>query len=562
MKTCYNSAVNIELAKIIKQLYDLEMDPEVSRPDPKFGDFATNVALQLAGKLNSNPRIIAEQIVDKLTETKRYKEISIAGPGFINVFIKDDTLLESIGRVPEKHYANQNIVFEYSCPNAFKELHTGHLYQTVYGDITSRLMLLGGAKLKRTSFGGDVGLHVAKCLWGMVKKLDGENPDKLSEVGDSPFERSRWISSCYVYGSKMYEDDANAKSEIDELNKTIYGFHDKHSEVTPLEKIYWETRQWSFDYFGAFYDLIKVEKMQYFAESETAPVGMKVVSEQLKKGKLKESDGAIVFEGDESKHLHTRVFVTSRGLPTYETKDIGVIWLEQERYGFDRRYIITGNDQKDYMRVVFAAAETFQPPLVGKMVHMTNGTVKFADGQKMSSRLGNVTRAIDVLDAVREKVSTIISDQALLDQVTLGAVKYAFARYKLGGDIAFNIDETVSLTGNSGPYLQYAHARARRIIEKASVENNSIDVVGDEDRLLVSKLGEYSEIISLSVKQLEPHHICNYLFELAQEFNRYYEKNRVIGSDNEGHRVALVRQYANTIRDGLAILGIHAPDTM
>lgn len=551
-----------QLIEIIQRLFSLDVDPIVSRPEAKFGDYTTNIALQLAGRLQQPPREVAEQIAAELTATGAYKEVSIAGPGFINVFEKDDSLLESIGKAPEKAFDGQRIVFEYSCPNAFKELHTGHLYQTIFGDIVARLMLLGGANLQRTSFGGDVGLHVAKCLWGMVAELGGAHPEKLEEIPADPFARSSWISARYVQGAKAYEESEATKAEIDELNKTIYGFHNNSDHESPLAQLYWATRQWSYDYFDAFYDLINVEKMHYYPESETAPVGLGVVKENLAKGLLKESDGAVVFEGDESKHLHTRVFITSRGLPTYETKDIGVIWMEKQDYNFEHRFILTGNDQKEYMRVVFAAAEAFQPELVGAMTHMTNGTVKFADGQKMSSRLGNVTRAVDVLDIVREKIKELVDDQSLVDDVTLGAVKYAFARYSLGGDIAFNIDETVSLTGNSGPYLQYAHARARRIIEKLGYEPGGVDVVHEEDQALVRKLGEFSDVQSAAIRNLQPHRICNYLFELAQAFNRYYETNRVVGDEKEAHRAGLVKLYADTLKNGLGILGIVAPDAM
>jgi arginyl-tRNA synthetase len=145
--------------------------------------------------------------------------------------------------------------------------------------------------------------------------------------------------------------------------------------------------------------------------------------------------------------------------------------------------------------------------------------------------------------------------------VTLGAIKYAFARYKLGGDISFDIEETVSLQGNSGPYLQYAHARARRILEKTG-SFTMPSTVRDEDRALVRKLGEYSEVLELSIRALEPHHICNYLFELAQEFNRYYEKNQVSGNEHEIHRAGIVALYADTLAAGLTILGIGAPEKM
>lgn len=552
-----------KIAQIIKNEFDVDVDVKLTRPEPQFGDYATNVAMQLAKPLGKSPRDIAHQLVEKLNETGEFEKVEVAGPGFINLTLTGEGLLDLTKKEPIPHYAGKNFVFEYSCPNAFKELHTGHLYQTIYGDIVSRLMLVGGAKLNRTSFGGDVGLHVAKSLWGMVNALGGENPEQLEvDIPDDAFARAGWISACYVSGATAYEENEQAKQEIDDLNKTIYGFHDNNDHESPLAKLYWTARQWSYDYFAAFYALIQVDNQHYYPESETAPVGLKIVREQLEKGNLKESDGAVVFEGDESKHLHTRVFITSKGLPTYETKDIGVIWKEREDYKFDHRYLITGNDQREYMRVVFAAAETFDPTLVGTMTHWTNGTVKFADGKKMSSRLGNVTRAIDVIDAVREKVSELVEDKSMVEDVTLGAVKYTFAKYKLGGDIAFDIDETVSLQGNSGPYLQYAHARARRILEKVQGAVVLPTKVLPEDRLLVRKLGEYREVIELATATLEPHHICNYLFELAQEFNRYYEKNQVVGGDEEAHRAGLVNVYADTLKAGLFILGIAAPDKM
>lgn len=546
----------------VRELFGQSVDVVLTRPEPRLGDFATNVAMQLAKPLGRSPREIAEEIAEQLRKDEDFTEVSIAGPGFINIRLSDAALIRQIYARPEKPYESQKIVFEYSCPNAFKELHTGHLYQTIFGDIASKLMLVGGADLQRTSFGGDVGLHVAKCLWGMLAELGGENSEALSDISDDVFERARWISQCYVRGAKAYEEDEAAKAEIDQLNVTIYDFHEHNDHDSPLAQIYWTTRQWSFDYFEAFYAMLHVDSPRYYPESQTAPIGMKVVREQLEKGNLKESDGAIIFEGDESKHLHTRVFVTSRGLPTYETKDIGVIWLEKEDYNFDHRYLLTGNDQKEYMRVVYAAAEKFRPELAGNMTHLTNGTVRFSDGTKMSSRLGNVSRAADVIDAIRERVADLVKDEDLHEIVTLGAVKYAFAKYKLGGDINFNLEETVSLQGNSGPYIQYAHARARRILEKSSADFAKPSQLFDEDRALIRKLGEYSDVVSLAVAQLEPHHICNYLFELAQEFNRYYEKNRVVGDEKESHRAGLVALYADILKAGLTILGIDAPKKM
>lgn len=550
------------ISQIVRDLYDVDTSVVLTRPDEQFGDYATNVALQLAKPLGKNPREVAESIAEKLRQTGEYAEVSIAGPGFINIRLSDSALLEASRGQATAFNSGRNIVLEYSCPNAFKELHTGHLYQTVFGDILARLLEKSGATVHRTNFGGDVGLHVAKCLWGMVDEFGGEYPEKLAEVSADVFERSRWISQCYVKGAAAYEASEESKLAIDELNKTVYGFHNDNDHESPLARIYWETRQWSYDYFDAFYKAIEVAPFHYYPESETAPVGLEVVHQQLAKGNLKESNGAVVFEGDESKHLHTRVFITSKGLPTYETKDIGVIWQEKADYNFDHRILITGNDQKEYMRVVFAAAETFRPELADTMTHLTNGLVRFGDGSKMSSRLGNVTRAVDVIDVVREKVKGLVEDPALIEPVTLGAVKYVFAKYKFGGDIAFDVDETVSLQGNSGPYLQYSHARARSILEKGGGRGMEPAELQAGERRLLRKLSEYQEVVGAAARELMPHYVATYLYELAQEFNSFYEHNRVIGDARQAQRLWLVEQYANALRDGLGLLGIAAPDKM
>ncbi len=550
------------ISETIKQLFNLEVAVELQRPKPEFGDFATNVAMQLAGRLGQNPRQLAEQIAEQLSTNQLFSAVEIAGPGFINLKLTDQILWQASQASAPAIYQNMNYVLEYSCPNAFKDLHTGHLYQTIYGDILARVLESAGATVHRTSFGGDVGLHVAKCLYGMKIALDGFDSDKLDTVEHDAFLRAQWIGQVYVIGAKAYEDDVTAQADIVEINKAIYRLHEENDHQSPMAQVYWTTRQWSFDYFSAFYQLIKVDNMRYYPESSTAPMGLKVVREQLALGNLEQSDGAVVFKGDEQQHLHTRVFITSNNLPTYETKDIGVIWLEKQDYNFDHRILITGNDQKEYMRVVYAAADVFNPGIGAMMTHLTNGTVRFADGKKMSSRLGNVTRAIDVLDIVKQRVSSITDQPELQDDVALGAIKYAFAKYRLGGDIAFNVEETVSLQGNSGPYIQYAHARACSILAKAGTTGEINQACDASERQLLQKLSEFPEVVEKAAREYLVHGICNYLYELAQEFNRFYEHNRVIDDPRQTIRLALVTRYRDTLASGLQILGIIAPEKM
>jgi arginyl-tRNA synthetase len=550
------------IAQVCKDLFGVEMRVVLSRPDEQFGDYATNIALQLAGKLNKKPRDIAEQLIPELQKklSDIVDEFSIAGPGFINIRLSDAALqkqLEKASAPKPIGYEGQTVVFEYSDPNPFKVLHAGHLYQGVVGDAIVRLLERAGADLHPVNFGGDVGLHVAKNMWAILQDLNGEHPEKLEDI--PPEKHATWLSECYVKGNAAYEDDETAKAEIIDINQRIYRLHEQNDHDSPLAKVYWTCRQWSYDYFDAFYARVGSHFEKYYPESVTAPLGIKTVKEQFKKGIYEESDGAIVFKG-EPYGLHTRVFINSNGLPTYEAKDVGLSMAKWQDYHFDRTIIFTGNDIVEYMKVVLKSIEQFAPELAERTTHLTHGNVKLVGGVKMSSRKGNFLRATDVIDIVTQ-ISEKMSGHA--DEATvLGAIKYAFIKHRIGADIIFDPNESVSLQGSSGPYLQYAHARARSVLAKAIVDSAEGEQLEAGERSLARKITEYPEVVQLAVDELMPHHIATYLYELAQTFNNFYEHNRVIGESREAVRVYLVKLYADTLKDGLELLGIHAPNRM
>lgn len=553
------------ITSIARSVYAADIAVELTRPEEKFGDYATNIALQIARQAGKNPRGLAEELAaaiqDRLAD--KIADATVAGPGFINLRLRDQALVSAIGAGTPQSNNGRRVLLEYSCPNAFKELHTGHLYQTIAGDALGRLLEATGATVFRANFGGDVGLHVAKCLYGITEKIGGEHPEQLNNIPE--VERPEWISAAYVLGAKAYEEDEVAKAKITDINMQIYNFHKSDDQSSNLAKIYWTCRQWSYDYFKDFYDKIQVRPFdKYYPESTTIEPGMAVVNQHTP-AVFEKSDDATVYRG-EGAGLHTRVFITSQGLPTYETKDLGVIFTEVKDFAYDKRVLMTGNDQTDYMKVVFAALGDIDHELAAKQTHLTNGTVRFAGGQKMSSRLGNVTRAVDVIQTVSQVVADENPD-ADYYPTALAAIKYTFLKHRLGSDIAFDINESVSLEGNSGPYLQYAHARARSILAKAPELQGVAESFGDNhfevgERTLARKISEYPETIDKAVAELMPHHICTYLYELAQTFNRFYENNRVIGDEREALRLDLVQHYADTLRDGLTILGIASPDKM
>lgn len=550
------------LQRTIKDLFDIDLEPVLTRPDEQFGDYATNVAMQLAGRLQKPPREIAQLLVEKLQATTggEIKDVAIAGPGFINITLSDVVLLQAAQAAPKAKpttYQGKTVVTEYSDPNPFKVLHAGHFYTSVVGDGISRLVKAAGGTVHAVNFGGDVGLHVGKTMWAILKELDGEHPEKLAEVPEDG--RSEWMAKQYVLGTQAYEDDEQAKEEIIAINKHVYQLHADNDHESPFAQIYWTCREWSYAYFDAFYERIGTPFEKYYPESETAPLGLQTVREQLQKGVFQESDGAVVFDG-EKYGLHTRVFINSHGLPTYEAKDVGLSMAKWRDYHFDTSIIITGNDITEYMKVVLKSIEQFAPELAERTKHITHGNVKLAGGVKMSSRKGNFLRAVDVLDIAHEanKQATGRDDE----QAVLGAIKYSFLKQRIGADIIYVPEESVSLEGNSGPYLQYAHARARSILTKAEQSAAAITGLEEGERSLTRKISEYPEVVAKAVTDLMPHHICTYLYELAQTFNRFYEHNRVIGDDRQAIRLQLVGLYADVLRDGLGLLGIDAPERM
>lgn len=550
------------LAAAVKELFEVEQAVELTRPEERFGDYATNVALQLAGPVGKNPREIAETLAEKLRQDlqSRVSEVTIAGPGFINLRLSDAALMEMLRSEPAKSLEGKTVVAEYSDPNPFKVLHAGHLYTSVVGDAIANLLEQAGATVHRVNFGGDVGLHVAKALWAILQELGGEEPDKLAEIPEN--ERADWMARAYVKGTQAYDQDEAAKTAIVALNKQVYQLHNANDHESAFAQIYWTCRQWSYDYFNTFYDRIGSHFEKYYPESETAALGLQTVREHI--GEVyTESDGAIVFAGEQY-GLHTRVFINSEGLPTYEAKDVGLIMKKWQDYHFDASVVITGNDIIEYMKVVLTSITQFQPELAERSRHLTHGIVKLAGGTKMSSRKGNFLRAVDVLEVASEANRQLVGRDS--EETALGAVKYAFLKVRMGGDIIYDPEESVSLEGNSGPYLQYAHARARSILKKAAESPEAEAPDGSEfdtgERSLVRKISEYTEVIDKATAELMPHHVCTYLYELAQVFNRFYEHNRVVGDPRQAARLALVTAYADTLQSGLKLLGIASPDKM
>jgi len=523
------------------------------------GDYASNAALTAAKALSRNPRELAEELTKELSDAlgEDAERVEVAGPGFINVTLSRAYLARLIGGVDGawgKGAARQGerIIVEYSCPNPFKEMHIGHLMSTVIGESFSRLVENAGADVIRDSYGGDVGPHVAKGIWGLRKKGINE-PITAQEVG-----------RAYEAGGRAYEESEEAKAEIDHINVALYtALAKESSEHTSEERELLELWRKGRDAaFGAFKDIYRVldSNFDYFIfESETTPIGMEVVADALQKGIFTKSEGAVVYHG-EAKGLHTLVFITSRGTPTYETKEVGLAFLKEQRIPSDASYILTGAEQVGHFKVFLAAIEEIAPLVAKKTHHVPHGLLQLTTG-KMSSRKGNVLTAAGIIEEVMERALKKNDDPLVAEQVAAGALKYMILRAAPGVNVVFDPEKSLSLDGDSGPYLQYALVRAKSVLAQATATPDTKDAP-PEPYTIERLIARFPRVAERAEAEKAPQQVATYLTQLAGEWNSFYAKERIIGGEHEAYKLKVAEAFIQTMERGLWLLGISGPERM
>ncbi len=529
------------IQEALKNLDIEDVDFVVEHPaDLAMGDYSTNVAMVCAKKLKTNPKDLAEKITTELSKTPfdKIEKIESIG-GFINFYLKREFFALSVEEIIKKYnfgqnniYSGQKFFIEHTQPNPFKGFHIGHLMNNTIGEALVRLVRSCGGEVKAVTYHGDKGLHVAKAIWGFSQQKD-------------------W-STSYAYGNKAYDEDEEAKAEIIAINKKVYDGSDEE-----INKIYKEGTEKSFAEFEAMYARLGSVFSEHFLESEAGNVGKKIVLENVGQVFEEGDGGAIVFKG-EKYGLHTRVFLNSEGLPTYEAKEVGLAKIKISKYKYDQSITITGNEQDDFFKVTESAIGEVFPELKGKLKHLSHGMLRLPTG-KMSSRTGDVIIAESLIDLVKEKTKGE-------EGVAIGAIKYMILRQSIGGDIVFDLDKSVSTEGDSGVYLQYSHARARSILEKAKTLGIEPDFSKlPEEIFEVEKLlYRFGDVILYSALEYEPHHLVNYLTELARAFNSFYGNNLILDKEDNTspYKVAISSAFTRVMKTGLNLLGIEAPEKM
>jgi arginyl-tRNA synthetase len=524
--------------------------------------------------LKVKPRELAEKLVAELEKGKpdEVESIDIAGPGFINFHLKREFFAEQIKNIlkeKEKFGSNDSfkkiglkkVMIEYTDPNPFKEFHIGHLMSNAIGESIARITEFSGALVKRACYQGDVGLHVAKAIWGYFNEKNNEGKKERSENLDAGK-----LGAYYALGAVAYEENQDAKKEIVNINKKIYS-----KEDLDINKIYKVGREISLDYFAGIYKQLGTKFDLFFFESEAGPIGKKIVEENLENGIFEKSDGAVIFKGDEERGLHTRVFINSEGLPTYEAKELGLVELKRKKYSYDLSLVVTGNEIKDYFKVLLDAVSKVFPLKNSQgtnIRHIPHGMLRLPSG-KMSSRTGDVVTALSLIAKVRQNLKEKFSNKnsdVEDEKIAIGAIKYSILRQSSGDDIIFDLDKSISFEGDSGPYLQYAAVRAQSILRKADEAKmkESTNKSGESVHELEKILYRFPEIVERAALEYEPHYITTYLTELAGLFNNYYANNQIIAAEDKDspYKIALTHAFEIVMRNGLNLLGIEVPERM
>ena len=526
------------------------------------GDYACNVAMVLSKTVGQAPLVIAKQLLTALTGQIEYVErMEIAGPGFLNFYLSRDFFSAEAVRVLEEGAGwgehdtevDEVVLFEYTSPNLFKPLHIGNLVGNIIGESFTRLFEMAGADVRRMNYPSDIGLTVAKGVWGL--RTTGSDPSDIAALGNA-----------YRLGNEAYENDEAAKAEIESINRALYARTDESLNALRDAGIATSRRSLT-----ALCELLGTHFDTEITESQASAPGTEIVKANI--GTVfAESEGAVVYQG-EKVGLHTRVFLNSQGLPTYEAKDVGHFTLKQQAHpDWTQSIIVTGNEQTEYFKVLYAALRELFPEIADKnLEHIPTGFLTLTTG-KMSSRKGNVLTGeslfAEVAQAARERASESRADdvEKLANQLAVAAIKYQILRYSVGSNIVFDKEKALSFEGDSGPYLQYTYARCLSVLEKAKgVGVEPLLAPAPEVPYVLERiLYRFPEVIEEALAERAPHTVVTFLTELAGEFNSFYAHEMIADESDiyAPYKALLTSAVATTLKNGLWVLGIEAPERL
>ena len=574
--------LNIQLKKLfeknIQNIFKEDFSDKIdiqNSTKKEFGDFQTNFAMVTSKILGKNPREIANEIIENFEKNDIIEKMEIAGPGFINIYLKNSFLDNETKKIGNEKYdfsfldSDKTVIIDYSSPNIAKRMHVGHLRSTIIGDSLKRILqFLGFKKVLGDNHVGDWGTQFGKLIVGYNLWLNREAYEK------DPIEE---LERIYV----MFSDEAKKDPSLEDVAREELRKLQSGDEVN--NALWREFIDISIKEYNKIYKRFDITFDYYNGESFYNDL-MPVVLEELKEKNIakQDEDALVVFFGEDTK-LHPCIVQKKDGSFLYSTSDLATIKYRKDDLDVDLAIYVVDERQQDHFKQVFSIAKMIGAPYDYDKVHVWFGIMRFANGVILSTRGGNVIRLIDLLDEARKHVKKVVDEknpdipepekEIIADIVGTGAIKYFDLSQNRTSPILFDWEKVLSFEGNTGPYLQYTYVRIMSILRKMESENISINKNGniifdnmqDVERELAVALLRFPQVVVKSYESYRPNVIADYLFELAKLFNNFYNSKPILKEENAETmqaRILLALKTAEILKQGLSLLGIQTVDRM
>ena len=537
----------------------------------EFGDFQTNFAMMSSKLIGKNPREIANTIIENFEKNDIIEKLEVAGPGFINIFLKNSFLNEEIKKLENEKYdfsflnIDKTVIIDYSSPNIAKRMHIGHLRSTIIGDSIKRILNFLGFKTLADNHIGDWGTQFGKLIVAYKKWLDKKAYEE-DPIGE--------LERIYVlFSDKAKKDPALEDEAREELKKLQLGNEDN-------QKLWKEFIDISLKEYNKVYERLDVNFDYYYGESFYNDMMPSVLEELKKKNIAREDQGALVvfFEDDK---LPPAIVQKKDGSFLYTTSDLATMKFRKNELRVDEAVYLTDDRQQNHFKQVFEIGKMLGEPYDYKKTHIVFGIMRFGD-QIFSSRSGNTIRLVDLLDEAKKQVKKVINEknpnipeeekEKIAETIGSGAIKYFDLSQNRTSDITFTWEKVLNFEGNTGPYLQYTYVRIMSIFRKLEEENINVentDIVLDEmagiERELASELLKFPQAVVKSYENFRPNIIADYLFDTAKLFNSFYNSSSILKEEDKqvmDARILLAKKTAFVLKEGLELLGIKTVNRM
>ena len=537
----------------------------------EFGDFQTNFAMMSSKLIAKNPREIANTIIENFEKNDIIEKLEVAGPGFINIFLKNSFLNEEIKKLENEKYdfsflnIDKTVIIDYSSPNIAKRMHIGHLRSTIIGDSIKRILNFLGFKTLADNHIGDWGTQFGKLIVAYKNWLDKKAYEE-DPIGE--------LERIYVlFSDKAKKDPALEDEAREELKKLQLGNEDN-------QKLWKEFIDISLKEYNKVYERLDVNFDYYYGESFYNDMMPSVLEELKKKNIAREDQGALVvfFEDDK---LPPAIVQKKDGSFLYTTSDLATMKFRKNELKVDEAVYLTDDRQQNHFKQVFEIGKMLGEPYDYKKTHIVFGIMRFGD-QIFSSRSGNTIRLVDLLDEAKKQVKKVIDEknpnipekekEKIAETIGSGAIKYFDLSQNRTSDITFTWEKVLNFEGNTGPYLQYTYVRIMSIFRKLEEENINVentDIVLDEmagiERELASELLKFPQAVVKSYENFRPNIIADYLFDTAKLFNSFYNSSSILKEEDKqvmDARILLAKKTAFVLKEGLELLGIKTVNRM